>query len=286
MYCHDGNVQGAVFLEPYPTRCANPSRCNIPNSVIPFSYVRCGNQLLPPATATAVFFSSNSSRPLITFLLLALAHAPPSPPLPYPLHREQSDKPSTRILAMDRVAAASGGGGGRAGRGGDHNRSSFDEGYAAHAASPSGHKRGRERSIDSGGGGSGRDRNSSATRDEFKEYALALRKRDRRGRVDEPVERERERAGGRFRRDKDYSHVRFLLSDVCVCVSFLMPDVCVFCVCCVRVRVRVRSRFVVLCRGWRLLSRHVSRSTLAWSGRRCRGSVTICYCRYTYCCTI
>lgn len=98
---------------------------------------------------------------------------------------------------MDRVSA-----GGRAGRGGVHNRPSYDEGYAAHAASPSGHKRGRERSG---------SRNSSSTRDEFKEYALALRKRDRRGRVDEPVERERERAGGRFRHDRDYTHVSFVV---------------------------------------------------------------------------
>lgn len=104
---------------------------------------------------------------------------------------------------MDRVAA-----GGRAGRGGVHNRSFDNEGYAAHAASPSGHKRGRERSDSGGGGGGGggRDRNTSLTRNEFKEYALALRKRDRRGRVDDPVERER--AGGKFRRDKDYTHVR------------------------------------------------------------------------------
>lgn len=104
---------------------------------------------------------------------------------------------------MDRVSA-----GGRAGRGGVHNRPSYDEGYAAHAASPSGHKRGRERSD---------SRNSSSTRDEFKEYALALRKRDRRGRVDEPVERERERAGGRFRHDRDYTHVSFVVGRAWVC---------------------------------------------------------------------
>lgn len=98
---------------------------------------------------------------------------------------------------MDRVSA-----GGRGGRGGVHSRSFNDEGYAAHAASPTSHKRGRDRSDSSGG----RDRHSSSnTRDEFKEYALAVRKRDRRGRVDEPVERER--AGGRFRGEKDYSHV-------------------------------------------------------------------------------
>lgn len=104
---------------------------------------------------------------------------------------------------MDRVSSSSAGG--RAGRGGVHNRSYDDEGYAAHAAAPSGHKRGRERS-DSGGGGGGRGRTSSTTRDEFKEYALALRKRDRRGHVDEPVERDRG-GGGKFRRDKDYTHV-------------------------------------------------------------------------------
>lgn len=121
---------------------------------------------------------------------------------------------------MDRVSA-----GGRAGRGGVHNRSFDDEGYAAHAASPLGHKRGRERS-DSGGR---RDRKSSSTRDEFKEYALALRKRDRRGRVDEPAERER--PGGRFRRDRDYTHVSWL-SDVrvCACVRVCVLPSCCPCV--------------------------------------------------------
>ncbi|CAN0538093.1 unnamed protein product, partial [Ectocarpus sp. 8 AP-2014] len=41
-------------------------------------------------------------------------------------------------------------------------------------------------------------------RDEFKEYALAVRKRDRRGRVDEQPD-PRERVGGRSHRGKDYS---------------------------------------------------------------------------------
>lgn len=111
---------------------------------------------------------------------------------------------------MDRVAA-----GGRVGRGGVHGRSFDDTGYAAHAASPSsGHKKGHGRS-DSGGGGGGRDRDrdsSSTTRDEFKEYALAVRKRDRRGRPDdEPVESRERGGGGKFRRDKDYTQVSYLV---------------------------------------------------------------------------
>ncbi|CAM9779608.1 unnamed protein product, partial [Scytosiphon promiscuus] len=62
-----------------------------------------------------------------------------------------------------------------------------DEGYAAHAAS-----------------GSGRGRVASPrTRDEFKEYAMALRNRDRRGRGDEGGSRER--ASGKSHREKGYA---------------------------------------------------------------------------------
>ena len=102
---------------------------------------------------------------------------------------------------MDRVAAEG------VKRGGGRGASYAD--YATHVGgSSSGHKKGRDRS-DSGAGG-GRDRNSSPkTRDEFKAYALAVRNRDRRGRVDDPVE-PWDRAGGRSSRrekDRNYSHV-------------------------------------------------------------------------------
>jgi len=86
------------------------------------------------------------------------------------------------------------------------------ESYADHADYAT-HKKGRGRSDS--GGRRGRD-SSSKTRDEFKAYALAVRKRDRRGRVDDPVE-PWDRAGGRSRRDKDrtYSHVSLLFFSLC-----------------------------------------------------------------------
>lgn len=130
------------------------------------------------------------------------------------------------MLAMDRVAAAGSGGG----RGGAQDRSfggnsrrgapqgyaaqAADEGYAARAAPSSG---GKGRELDDGG----RD-SSSRNRGEFKEYALAVRKRDRRGRVDEQPD-PRERVGGRSHRGKDYSQVRRVLgvgSRFAECVFF------------------------------------------------------------------
>lgn len=121
---------------------------------------------------------------------------------PLPPH-VQGEKPSKRVLAMDLVAAGGRGSGRGSGRGRSFENS---KGYAAHAASPSSsHKKGRGRSDSDGGGARERD-SPSTTRDDFKEYALALRKRDRRGRPDEPVE-PRERGGGKFRREKDYTQV-------------------------------------------------------------------------------
>lgn len=128
----------------------------------------------------------------------------------------QAEKPSKRMLAMDRVAAAAAGGrGGAQGRsfGGNSRRGApqgyaaqaADEGYAARAASSSG---GKGRELDGGGGG-GRD-SSSRNRDEFKEYALAVRKRDRRGRADEQPD-PRDRVGVRSHRGKDYSQVSGVL---------------------------------------------------------------------------
>ncbi len=100
---------------------------------------------------------------------------------------------------MDQVAAEGAKRGGRGGRS-----------YADHADYAA-HKKGRDRSDS----GDRRDRDSSSkTRDEFNAYALAVRKRDRRGRADDPVE-PWDRAGGRSRREKDRtysSHVSFCFS--------------------------------------------------------------------------
>lgn len=144
----------------------------------------------------------------------------------YPLHSrhpKKSDsnrdrpKPIYGELAMDRVlsgrtgrdkrgsgqggAPASGRAAGAHDRASGGSRRDQDKGYAAHAASPSSKKGGD-------GGGSGKEsvgaketkggKDSPRSRDDFKEYALAVRKRDRRGRDGETAEAKEK---GRSQRD-------------------------------------------------------------------------------------
>lgn len=117
------------------------------------------------------------------------------------------EKPLYSELAMDRVLASGRGsrggrGGVRAGRGGFHDRArrSEDEGYAAHAASPVMHKKGGGESS-SGGKEAVRGRGG-----DFKEYAQAARKKDRRGREDDPADA---REKPRSHRDSGHKeHVR------------------------------------------------------------------------------
>lgn len=114
------------------------------------------------------------------------------------------------MLAMDREPIAGRGRGG--GRGGGAGRGS---GSAAHdrdrERSPGGSRRkGDGYAARPGSGGRGGDRKEgSRTREDFKDYALAVRKRDRRGREDEPAERGRShRESGP--RDQRVSFVLFL----------------------------------------------------------------------------
>lgn len=101
---------------------------------------------------------------------------------------DKPEKPAKRgMLAMDREPVGGRGGRGGGGRGGG----------AGRGAGGSGAKdRDRDRSL----GGSRRKEDGYAARagsrtcEDFKEYAQAVRKRDRRGRDDEPVERERGRS--------------------------------------------------------------------------------------------
>ncbi|CAN0312999.1 unnamed protein product, partial [Hapterophycus canaliculatus] len=108
---------------------------------------------------------------------------------------------------MDRVAA-----GGRGGRGGVHERSrrgggdgDGDGGYAAQAADGGYAAQAADEGYAAHAAGGGRGKLASPrTRDEFKEYALAVRNRDRRGRGDEPGG-SRERASGKSYREKGYA---------------------------------------------------------------------------------
>ena len=100
------------------------------------------------------------------------------------------------MLAMDREPLGGRGRGG--GRGGGAGRGS---GSAAHDRDPERSSGGSRRKEDGyaarpgSGGRSGDGKEGSRTREDFKDYALAVRKRDRRGRDDDPAEpRERGRS--------------------------------------------------------------------------------------------
>lgn len=115
-------------------------------------------------------------------------------------------------LAMEReLAGVRGSHGGPA-----RSRRNEKEGYAAHAADSSYRKSGVESSGSSG-------KESQRIREEFKDYAEALRKRDRRGRDSGAMEAR----GGRSYRDpraeRDHVKASFLQKRACffVCACFL-----------------------------------------------------------------
>lgn len=115
---------------------------------------------------------------------------------------------------MDRELAGVRGSHGGRGPGPARSRRNEKEGYAAHAADPPYRKGGVE---SSGSGG----KESQRIREEFKDYAEALRKRDRRGRDSDAMEAR----GGRSHRDprakRDHVKASFLRKRVCFLYVFV-----------------------------------------------------------------